>query len=234
MSSTKAILCGAVVGSVLVGLIGFCVLAGSLGTLNSASAMLAGSVCRTSGSLPGLSDAAAANARTVAATALNRGDRRAALIALMTGLTESGLRVLANPNDPAGRLYPHQGVGYDHDSLGIFQQRPSWGSAAQRMDPVVSTNLSWTGFCRCQAGGRSPRGRLRRTFRCRRSPTVRTIGSNSARAAVLLRDITRHTASVDCGGADAGTSPDGPRGAHGLPVNYRLPREHLATRRAKR
>ena len=34
-----------------------------------------------------------------------------------------------------------QGVGYDHDSLGIFQQRPSWGTAAQRMDPVASTNL---------------------------------------------------------------------------------------------
>ena len=123
------------------GLVGFCVLAGSLDTVNRPAAMLAGSVCRTSGSLPGLSDAAAANARTVAATALNRGGRRAALIALMTGLTESGLRVLANPNDPAGSLYPHQGVGYDHDSLGIFQQRPSWGSAAQRMDPVVSTNL---------------------------------------------------------------------------------------------
>src|SRR5690348_12862951 len=108
-------------GFLLAGLVCFCVLVGSFDAVNRPAAMLAGSVCRTSGSLPGLSDAAATNARTVAATALNRGGRRAALIALMTGLTESGLRVLTNPNDPAGSLYPHQGVGYDHDSLGIFQ-----------------------------------------------------------------------------------------------------------------
>ncbi len=34
-----------------------------------------------------------------------------------------------------------QGVGYDHDSIGLFQQRPPWGTAAQRMDPISSTNL---------------------------------------------------------------------------------------------
>ena len=141
MNSAKVMLVVAAAGSALVTIVGLCVVAGSLGTANGPSGMLAGSVCATSGPLPGLSKAAAANARTVAATALARGGRQAALIALMTGLTESGLRVLTNPNDPAGNLYPSQGVGYDHDSLGIFQQRPSWGSAAQRMDPVVSTGL---------------------------------------------------------------------------------------------
>ena len=33
--------------------------------------------------------------------------------------------------------YPHQGSGSDHDSVGLFQQRPSqgWGSVGQLMDP---------------------------------------------------------------------------------------------------
>ncbi|MFC7597593.1 C40 family peptidase [Terrabacter sp. GCM10028922] len=98
-------------------------------------------LCVTSGSVPDLSDAQAQNARTIYATALVRGGRPAAYVALMTGLTESNLLVLSNPNDPSGNRIPAQGIGYDHDSLGIFQQRPGWGTAAQRMDPVSSTNL---------------------------------------------------------------------------------------------
>ena len=59
----------------------------------------------------------------------------------MTALAESGLRILGNPNDPEGLIYDNEGIGTDHDSLGLFQQRPGWGTAAQRMDPVESTNL---------------------------------------------------------------------------------------------
>src|SRR5450759_5981816 len=100
-----------------------------------------GSVCATSGPIAGMSAAQAQNARVVVATASARAGDHAALIAVMTGLAESGMRVLTNPNDPAGIQFPNQGVGHDHDSLGIFQQRASWGTAAQRMDPVASTNL---------------------------------------------------------------------------------------------
>ena len=140
----------------------------------------------------------------------------------MAGLTESDLRVLANPNEPAGSLYPHHGVGYDHDSLGIFQQRPSWGSAAQRMDPVVSTNLfldrllslpSWRSLAPWQAAQDV-------------QVSAFADGSNYreqlSRAAALLRDITQNAASAGCGGAGVGKPPAGPRGANGLPVNYRL------------
>ena len=217
------ILPGVGLGLLVVGVVGFCVLAGSLDAVNRPAAMLAGSVCRTSGSLPGISDAAAANARTVAATALNRGGRRAALIALLTGLSESGLRVLANPKDPASALYPHQGVGYDHDSLGIFQQRPSWGSAAQRMDPVVSTNLFLDRLLSL------PGWRSLAPWQAAQDVQVSAFADGSnyrqqlGRAAVLLRDITRDAASADCGGAGVGTPPAGPRDAYGLPVDYRLP-----------
>ncbi|ADU49591.1 C40 family peptidase [Intrasporangium calvum] len=100
-----------------------------------------GPLCVTTGGLPGLSAAQAANARTIHATALARGGSSAAYVALMTALAESNLLVLSNPNDPSSSGIPAQGVGYDHDSIGLFQQRPPWGTAAQRMDPVTSTNL---------------------------------------------------------------------------------------------
>ncbi|MGN6132357.1 MAG: C40 family peptidase [Nocardioidaceae bacterium] len=223
MNSAKVMLVVAAAGSALVTLVGLCVVAGSLGTANSPSGMLAGSVCATSGPLPGLSKAAAANARTVAATALARGGRQAALIALMTGLTESGLRVLTNPNDPGGSLYPSQGVGHDHDSLGIFQQRPSWGSAAQRMDPVVSTGLF---LDRLLA---QPDWRAESPWQAAQAVQVSAFAdgsnyrANLDRAAMLLNDITATASPADCGGAGVGDPPSGPRGPHGLPLHFRLP-----------
>ena len=52
------------------------------------------------------------------------------VIALATAMQESGLRNLGD-----------LGAGNDHDSLGLFQQRPSqgWGTPAQVMDPVYAT-----------------------------------------------------------------------------------------------
>ncbi|MFC5668531.1 peptidase M23, partial [Kitasatospora misakiensis] len=52
--------------------------------------------------------------------------QRAAVIAVTTSIVETTLR--NNPNTE------------DHDSVGLFQQRASWGSFAQRMDPTWSTN----------------------------------------------------------------------------------------------
>nr|8B2E_A Chain A, Muramidase [Kionochaeta sp.] len=45
--------------------------------------------------------------------------------AITTGLTESSLRILANNAVPPSLQYPHDGLGSDHDSIGIFQQRAS-------------------------------------------------------------------------------------------------------------
>ncbi|WP_423464214.1 M23 family metallopeptidase [Promicromonospora sp. MS192] len=61
------------------------------------------------------------------------------LVALMAALTESHLRMLANPGAyPDSTTYPHDGTGRDHDSLGLFQMRPAagWGTVAQLMDPT--------------------------------------------------------------------------------------------------
>ncbi|MEU8659241.1 FG-GAP repeat domain-containing protein [Actinoplanes philippinensis] len=52
--------------------------------------------------------------------------RRAAVIAVDTSIVETGLQ--------------NHDVEVDHDSLGLFQQRASWGSVANRLDPAWATN----------------------------------------------------------------------------------------------
>lgn len=72
------------------------------------------------------------------------------VVALAVALQESGLKVYANDGrggdlgadqqgiDASLRL-PHDAVGTDHGSLGVFQQQwPWWGSMSELMDPVTS------------------------------------------------------------------------------------------------
>jgi murein DD-endopeptidase MepM/ murein hydrolase activator NlpD len=49
--------------------------------------------------------------------------------------------VRANPAVPVSYEYPHDGVGRDHDSVGLFQQRPHWGDIADLMNPAASAGL---------------------------------------------------------------------------------------------
>jgi hypothetical protein len=68
-------------------------------------------------------------ARVITATVRNRGlAKRAAVIAVTTAITESTLHNYTE--------------AVDHDSLGLFQQRPSqgWGSPSELTDPVYATN----------------------------------------------------------------------------------------------
>jgi hypothetical protein len=81
-----------------------------------------------------------ANAATITATAVRlEMPERAAVVALATALQESKLRNL-----------PHLGAHNDHDSIGLFQQRPSqgWGSEEQVSDPRYAAEL----FYRALAG----------------------------------------------------------------------------------
>lgn len=66
----------------------------------------------------------------------NGANRDAVIIAFMTVFVESVWLMYANSNVPGSLSYPHDAVGSDNDSLGLFQQRPSsgWGSIAQLMD----------------------------------------------------------------------------------------------------
>lgn len=87
--------------------------------------------------------------------------REGLLVALMAGLTESGLRMYANTTAyPQSADYPHDGDGTDHDSLGIFQMRPAagWGSVAELMDPTYQAQAFFGGPDGPNQG--SPRGLL--------------------------------------------------------------------------
>ncbi|MFL6127189.1 hypothetical protein, partial [Actinophytocola sp.] len=66
-------------------------------------------------------------ARRVVQAVRDRGlDRKAAVIAISTVIVETHLQNISEE--------------VDHDSLGLFQQRASWGTAAQRLDPIWATN----------------------------------------------------------------------------------------------
>ena len=86
---------------------------------------------------------------------------RGQLIAVMAALTESSLRVLSNTGAyPESADIPNDGDGGDHDSLGLFQMRPStgWGTVANLMDPVWSSRAFYGGPSGPNHG--SPRGLL--------------------------------------------------------------------------
>lgn len=74
--------------------------------------------------------------------------REGVTVALMAALTESSLRVLANPSTyPESGTYPNDGNESDHDSLGLFQMRPEagWGTVAQLMDPTYQARAFYGG-----------------------------------------------------------------------------------------
>ena len=66
--------------------------------------------------------------------------RQAFIVAISTALQESDLLNLANSGLSDSLNLPHDGVGSDHDSVGLFQQRPSagWGTIAELMDPATA------------------------------------------------------------------------------------------------
>lgn len=68
--------------------------------------------------------------------------RRGICIALATALVESNLTMYANDTVPESMGIPHDAVGRDYDSVGLFQQRcPMWGPANVLMDPAASAGL---------------------------------------------------------------------------------------------
>ncbi|MCW3818101.1 hypothetical protein ONA91_26995 [Micromonospora sp. DR5-3] len=72
--------------------------------------------------------------------------RRALVIAVATAMQESNLYNLASDVLPESYDYPHQGSGSDHDSVGLFQQRPSsgWGTVAELMRPAYAARAFFT------------------------------------------------------------------------------------------
>ncbi|MEV1012864.1 M23 family metallopeptidase [Micromonospora sp. NPDC049801] len=78
------------------------------------------------------------------------------VIALATAMQESALRNLANSGVPESLSLPHEGVGADHDSLGLFQQRPGWGSIAERMTPAYTARKFYEKLVKVRSWQRRP------------------------------------------------------------------------------
>ncbi|MGK5444305.1 FG-GAP-like repeat-containing protein, partial [Micromonospora sp. URMC 105] len=126
-----------VVGGVVGGLVadaGYTTLAystapcSSVGTTAGDAALAATLNTRLSAKMDGYMDAYRVScARKVVQAVQARGlHPRAATIAVTTTIVETGIRNIDEM--------------VDHDSLGLFQQRASWGTASQRLDPTWATN----------------------------------------------------------------------------------------------
>ncbi|MGO4600374.1 C40 family peptidase [Terrabacter sp. 2YAF2] len=88
--------------------------------------------------IDGLTKEQAANARTIVAVGRDlKVPAYGWVVAVATAMQESNL-----VNVPYG----------DRDSVGLFQQRTGWGSAADRMDPATSARMFYTGGGQGQPG----------------------------------------------------------------------------------
>jgi peptidoglycan DL-endopeptidase CwlO len=221
------------VAAAVVGLvIGLAFLSGS--AVSSAATSTSSLGCLTTGPIPGLSPVAATNARIVTGIAEQRTSSAGAVVAVMVGLTESGLRVLLNPSVDTGDQQG-QGTGSDHDSLGIFQQRPSWGSVAQRLDPAQSTTLfiarlvsdrgwqqkqPWIAAQDVQDSAYDGQPRMA-------NHESSVYGGNYEASLSLAQQVVaaidRDASTLACGALTGGTPANIAPGSHGLPDGYVIP-----------
>ncbi|MGC5019652.1 peptidase M23 [Micromonospora sp. DT47] len=95
----------------------------------------------------GLDEAQMDNAKAIVKAGRKMGvPRQALVIAVATAMQESNLYNYASGVLPESQEYRHQAIGWDHDSVGLFQQRPSsgWGEVGQLMDPEFATEAFLT------------------------------------------------------------------------------------------
>lgn len=178
--------------------------------------------CATSGPLAGLNAAQAQNARTIVSVAVARGGTRGAVIAVMTALAESSLLILGNPNDPDGLSLPNQGIGYDHDSVGLFQQRPPWGSVAQRMDAISSTNLFMNALTDVPRWDQIDPWMAAQLTQRSAFSDGRNYRVQLPRAVGITNEVLGDPAATACDGGPPG-SPPANANELGLPADFALP-----------
>jgi cell wall-associated NlpC family hydrolase len=132
---------------------------------------------------------------------------------------------------------PIEGLGYDHDSLGLFQQRASWGTAAQRLDPVTSTEMfmaavlkvhawasrdPWTVAQDVQVSAWDGKPRAANNFN---SVYGGNYLANLDRAKRMVDRIDRDQSTATCGTLSGGLAASTEPGSQGLPPAYRIPAE---------
>ena len=216
---TRLGIAGAAVGALLIPLLGISVV--STNGDASASASVA-ALCMTAGPVAGLDAEQAANARLIVAVTQQQLSARptattdrAALIALVTAYQESRLRDLANPHVPGSTAAPGaSGLGSDHDSVGLFQQRATWGTVAQRMDPAWATTAFLNHLLAEPGWATLPPGAAAQAVQNSAHPTAYAAWIPTAQT--WLQEIAD-------GPQTCGASSTGGRGTTILPRGYSLP-----------
>jgi cell wall-associated NlpC family hydrolase len=140
LTSVPVVAAGA--GALLLGLAGIYVVAGPGTGLGSSPCSPLGLnpalLSAGAGTVTGLDGEQLRSAGTIVAVGRRLGvSDRGLVIALATASQESDL---------------HNLTYGDRDSLGLFQQRAAWGSAAERTDPVASSQMFFTGGHQGQPG----------------------------------------------------------------------------------
>ncbi|CAG8239544.1 unnamed protein product [Penicillium olsonii] len=94
----------------------------------------------SNGSLPGLTATQSKHAKAIINEAKSESlGRQGCLAGIATALVESNIYIYANKKVPASLDYPHDKVGSDYDSVGIFQQRAVYyPNIAANMDAAKS------------------------------------------------------------------------------------------------
>ncbi len=96
---------------------------------------------RDAAPVEGIDETQMTNAITIIEVGMDRGlGERAWAVALATAMQEAKLYNAANPTVPESYSHDWEVEYSDHDSVGLFQQRPStgWGTVAEIMDPETS------------------------------------------------------------------------------------------------
>ncbi len=152
---------GAAIGGLTVGVLATVAAPILLALAGSASGSENTCDISVAGSVGGLSSTQVAHAGDVITAGQRLGvPALGMVVALATALQESRLTVYANDGRggdlasdqrgiAASLALPHEAVGTDHGSLGIFQQQwPWWGSMRQLMDPEESATLFYRALLR--------------------------------------------------------------------------------------
>jgi len=201
------------------------VAAGGSGGESSGAALLsvaemAGATCSVTGPVATLSAAQSANADLIVSAAMSSAaeNTKVARIAVMTALTESGLR-----NVDHG----------DKDSLGLFQQRPSqgWGTPAQIMDPTYATDMFVRHLTAVAGWETMTPWAAAQAVQHSAYPDGSNYRPNWAPAGQILAAVLANANTPgSCGQGEGGLA--GPASAHGLPPGFSVPQgttpEHAA------
>lgn len=126
-------------------------------------------------------------------------------VALMVALAESDLQNYANATVPESLGIPHDAIGSDHASVGLFQQQVGiWGSARDLMDPGVSADKFFAALEKVPAG--APPWVRAQAVQKSAFPDGRNYQARAGDAAALAQAVTGDPGG-DFSGGVAGTFP---------------------------